>query len=188
VASLVGTLTIETLAIETLAKTRAGAEEQGADGGFGAAGDGGELGGGEFVERGEQKDLALGFGQAIEFVKDGLHALALVQDLVGWDGACDEGGGEGVVDLVGADAAAAVECEVPGDADEPDAGVANGVLAGCGVGLVLVLEDAEEGVLDHVFGLGAAAQDGVGDAEEQAGVGGDEGGDVERGGSGSVKV
>ncbi len=80
--------------------------------------------------------------------------------------------GEGFVELVGADAAAAVDGEVPGDADEPDAEVAD-------VGeLELMFENAEEDVLDDVFGLGAVAEDGVGDAEEQRGVGLDERGQV----------
>jgi hypothetical protein len=39
-----------------------------------------------------------------------------------------------------------------------------------------MFEDAEEYVLDYVFGLGAVAEDGVGDAEEQCRVGLDEGG------------
>jgi hypothetical protein len=39
-----------------------------------------------------------------------------------------------------------------------------------------MFEYAEEDVLDYVFGLGAVAEDGVGHAEEQRGVGVDEGG------------
>ena len=38
-----------------------------------------------------------------------------------------------------------------------------------------MFENAEEDVLDYVFGLGAVAEDGVGDAKEQRGIGGNEG-------------
>ena len=91
-------------------------------------------------------------------------ALGFVEGLVGGEGAGDEAFGEEVVHLLGTDAAAAVEGEVPGDADEPDAEVADGGE------FALVFEDADEGVLDGVFGFGAAAEDGMGDAEEEWGV------------------
>ena len=75
--------------------------------------------------------------------------------------------------LLRADAATAIEGEVPGDADEPDAEVANLVEG------VAPFEDAEEGVLHDIFGLGAAAKDGVGDAKEEGGVGLGESGEVD---------
>jgi hypothetical protein len=149
--------------------------EEGADGGFGALKDGGDFGGGELFEGGEEEGLALVFGEAVEGVEDEVHALGFGEGEVGGEVGGNEGLGEEGVDLVGADAALAIEGEVPGDADEPGAEVADGGE------LVLVLEDAEEGVLDDVFGFGTVAEDGVGDAEEERGVGGDEGGEVELG-------
>jgi len=96
-------------------------------------------------------------------------ALSFVEGLVGGEGAGDEAFGEEVVHLLGTDAAAAVEGEVPGDADEPDAEVADGgeLVLMC---FALVLQDSDEGVLDGVFGFGAAAEDGVGDTKEEWGV------------------
>jgi hypothetical protein len=96
---------------------------------------------------------------------------------IGGDGAGDAGFGEGFVELVGTDAATAVDGEVPGDADEPDAEVADGGK------ILLVFKDAEEGVLDDVFGFGTVAENGMGNAEEQAGVGLDERRDVRLRGS-----
>jgi hypothetical protein len=92
-----------------------------------------------------------------------------VAGLGGGGGGGDEGVGEERIHLVGTDASATVEGEVPGDADEPDAVVANGGE------FVLVFEDADEGVLHDVFSLCGVAQDGVGDAEEERGVGFHEG-------------
>jgi hypothetical protein len=149
--------------------------EESADGGFGAVEDGGDFGGGEIFEGGEKEGLALVFGEAVEGVEDEGHTLGFGEGLVGGEVGGDEGLGEEGIDLVGADAALAVEGEVPGDADEPGAEVADGGK------LVLVLEDAEERVLDDVFGFGAVAEDGVSDAEEEGGVGGDEVGEVELG-------
>jgi hypothetical protein len=83
----------------------------------------------------------------------------------------DEGVGEDFVELIGPDAAAAVEREVPGDADEPDAEVADFGKSAA------MFHDAEEGVLHDVFGFGGVAEDGVGDAKEEGGVGFDERGD-----------
>ncbi len=108
--------------------------------------------------------MALGFGEALDFAEGGGDLAGVGEGLIGGDGAGDEGFGEGFVELIGADAATAVDGEVPGDADEPDAEVADGGE------LLLVFEDAEEDVLDDVFRLGAVAEDGVGDAKEQAGV------------------
>jgi hypothetical protein len=92
---------------------------------------------------------------------------------------------KGFIHLVGPDAAAAIEGEVPGDANQPDAHVAHG-----GEGEAM-LDDAEEDVLDDVFGLGAAAQDGVGDAKEEHSVGRDQRGQIDLGldgmGSGTLR-
>ena len=148
------------------------AEEQGADGGVGFAEDGGDFGGGELVDGGEEEDVALGFREAVPLAEDGLETLGVLEGLVGGEGAGDETLGEEIVHLLGADAAAAIEGEVPGDADEPDAEVEDGIEG------VAAFEDADEGVLDNVFGLGTAAEDGVGDAEEEGGVGLDEGSEV----------
>lgn len=158
--------------VEAGAETGAGAEEEGSDGGWGAAEDEGDFGGGEVVDGGEEEGVALGWGEAVEFGEDGLDLLGLGEDEVGGEGLGGEGLGELGVELVGADAAAAVEGKAPADADEPGAEVAD-----VGEG-VPVFEDAEEGVLDDVFGFGGVAEDGVGDAEEEGGVGVDEAGDV----------
>jgi hypothetical protein len=72
------------------------------------------------------------------------------EGLAGGCGAGDEGGGEVVVELVGTDAAAAVDGEVPGDADVPDAEVADGREIEL-VGFAGVLQNAEEGVLDAML-------------------------------------
>ncbi len=133
---------------------------------------GGDFGDAEFVDGGEKQCVALGLGEAFEFAENGGDVAGFGEGLVRGDAVRDEGGGEGFIELVGADAAAAVDGEIPGDADEPDAEVTDGGE------LFLVFEDAEEGVLDDVFGLGAVAEDGVGDAEEQAGIGVDERGEV----------
>ena len=163
--------------LEALAEAGAGAEEQGSDGGFGAVKVGGDFGDAEVVDGGEEEGVAFGVGEAVDFAEDGGDVAGVGESLVGGCGVGDEGGGELVVELVGTDAAAAVDGEVPGDADEPDAEVADGREIEL-VGLGGVLEDAEEGVLDDVFGLGGVAEDGVGDAEEERGVGVDEGGEI----------
>ena len=117
--------------------------------------------------------MTLGFGEALPLAEDGFEAGGLGKGLVGGEGASDEAFGEEIVHLLRADAAAAIEGEVPGDADEPDAEVTD-------VGeSVATLKDADEGVLDGVFGFGAAAEDGVGDAKEEGGVGLGESGEVE---------
>ena len=134
--------------------------------------EGGDFGNGEFVEGGEEQGVALGFGEAIDFAEDGGDMAGVGEGLVGGCGAGDEGGGELVVELIRPDAAAAIDGEVPGDADEPDAEVADGGE------FEAMFENAEEGVLDNVFGLGWVAEDGVGDAEEERGVGVDECGEV----------
>ena len=111
--------------LEPFAEAGAGAEEQGADGGFGAVEDGGDFGDAEFVDGGEEQGVALGFGEALDFAEGGGDLAGVGEGLVGGNGVGDEGFGEGFVELVGADAAAAVDGEVPGDADEPDAEVAD---------------------------------------------------------------
>ncbi len=158
--------------LEAFAEAGAGSEEQGADGGFGAVEDGGDFGDAEFIDGGEQEGVAFGFGKALDFAEGGGDLAGVGEGLVGGNGAGDEGGGEGFVELVGTDATAAVDGEVPGDADEPDAKVADGGK------LFLVFEHAEEGVLDDVFGFGTVAEDGMGDAEEQGRVSLDERGEV----------
>lgn len=68
----------------------------------------------------------------------------------------------------------AVEREVPCDAHQPGAKIDN-----CGeLVLVLALEDADEGVLNNVFGFGRVAQDGERDAVEEGRVIADKRGEV----------
>ncbi len=112
-------------------------------------------------------------GETLPLAEDGFEARGLLQGLVGGKGVGDEAFGEEVVHLLRADAATAIEGEVPGDADEPDAEIANLVEG------VAPFEDADEGVLHDIFGLGAAAEDGVGDAKEEGGVGLGESGEVD---------
>jgi hypothetical protein len=109
--------------------------------------------------------VALGQREALDFVEDGGDLAGVGEGLVGGCGLGDEGGGELVVHLVGADAATTIDGEVPRDADEPDAEVTDGGE------FKSMFEYAKEGVLDDVFGLGWVAEDGVGDAEEEGGVG-----------------
>ena len=109
--------------------------------------------------------MALGFGQALPLAEDGFEAIGLLEGLVSGKGAGDEAFGEEVVHLLRTDAAAAIEGEVPGDPNEPDAEVADPIEGEA------VFKDADEGVLDDVSGLGAAAEDGVGDAKGEGGVG-----------------
>jgi hypothetical protein len=156
--------------LEPFAETGAGAVDEGADGGWGAMEDGGDFGGGELVDGGQEQGLAFEAGETFEFGEDGVELLGELEGVVGGLERGGELGGEGRVDLVGADAAAAIESEVPGDADEPDAEVADGGELGV-VGFLDVLQDPDEGVLDGVFGFGGIAQKGVGDAEEQRSVG-----------------
>ena len=68
-------------------------------------------------------------------------------------------------------AALAVEDDIPGDADEPDAMVADFAE------LFSMPENAEEGFLHGVFRLGGISGDGVGYAVESIGILGDERGD-----------
>jgi hypothetical protein len=165
--------------IEARAEAGSGTEEEGADGGVGFAKDGGDLRGGEIVEGGEEEDVAFESGEALPFAEDGFELLGLVKGLVGGESASDEALGEESVHLLRTDAAAAIEGEVPGDADEPDAEVADGGER------FAVFEDADEGVLHDIFGFGGVAQDGVGDAEEEGGVGLDERGKVDGGARGA---
>ena len=87
--------------------------------------DGGDLGDAELVDGGEQQGVALGFGEALDFAEGGGDLAGVGEGLVGGDGVGDEGFGEGFVELVGTDAAAAIDGQVPGDADQPDAEVAD---------------------------------------------------------------
>jgi hypothetical protein len=156
-----------------LAKAGAGAEEQGADGGGRFVEHGGDGGGVEFVDSGEEKDGALGLGEGVDGGEGGGDGALLGEELVGGEVGGYEGFYKAGFELAGADAAFAVEGEVPGDADEPDAEVFD-------LGeLVAVLQDAEEGVLHGVFGLCAVPQDGMGNAEEERGVGFHESGEVD---------
>ena len=59
-------------------------------------------------------------------MEDALGLLGFVEGLVGGGVAAGEGLEEEVVSLLGLAAAAAVECEIPGDADEPGAKIADG--------------------------------------------------------------
>jgi len=117
--------------------------------------------------------MALGFGEPLDLGEDEADASCFVEGAVGGKALRGEGLGEGFVELAGTDAAATVDGEVPCDAREPDAEIADG-----GQGVVM-FEDADEDVLDDIFGFGGAAQDGVGDAEEQFGVCLNEGGEVD---------
>ena len=138
---------------EAVAQAGAGAVEQGTGGGLGAVEDAGELGGGELVDGGEEEDGAFFRGEAVDGVEGGGELLVAGEELIGGWGAGDEGVGCGVVDLVGATAAAVVDGAVEGEADEPDAWV---VEVGEAVG-ALLLEGAEEDLLDDVFGFGGVA-------------------------------
>ena len=61
--------------------------------------------------------MALGFGEALDFPESGGDLAGVGEGLVGGGGAGDERFGEGLVELVGTDAAAAVDGQVPSDAD-----------------------------------------------------------------------
>ena len=99
-----------------------------------------------------------------DLAEDGLNVAYVFEGAVcgccGSDKRVDKLG----VGWAGPAAAEAIEGEVPRDANEPDAVVAD---AGqrC-----RPLEDTEEGVLNDVFGFGVGVKQGVGDAEEQRGV------------------
>jgi hypothetical protein len=163
------------LGLKALAKAGAGAVEQGADGGGRFVEHGGDGRGVELVECGEEKDGALGFGEGVDGGEGGLQGVVLGEELVGGQVGGDEGVYKTLFELAGRLAAFTVEGEVPGDADEPDAEVVD-------LGeLVLVLQDANEGVLHGVFGLCAVTQDRVGDSKEERGVGVHECGEVDFG-------
>ena len=134
--------------------------------------DGGDFGDAELVDGGEKAGVALGLWEAVDLAEDSGDVAGVGEGLIGGHGGGEECVGEGLVELVGADAPSAVEGEVPGDADEPDAEVADGGE------LVLMFEYAEKDVLNNVFGLGGVAEDGVGDAVEERGVGRDERGEI----------
>src|SRR6202012_4192562 len=101
----------------------------------------------------EQEDLALGAGKAVDLAEDEGELAGLVEGDVGGGVAGGGGEGEGLVELIGPDAAATIEREVPGDAHEPDAEVADVRER------ALMLHDTDEGVLHNVFGLGGVAED-----------------------------
>lgn len=153
---------------KAFAEVGASAVQEGADGRLGFVHDLGDFWSGEFVEGGEEQGLALGLGKAIDGVEDALRLLRFVEGLIGWGVATGEGCEDKIVGLIGLGAAAAVESEIPGDADQPGAKIADGGK------VVLVLEDAEKGVLNSVFGFRAIAEDGMGDAEESGCMGSDE--------------
>jgi len=97
------------LGVKSIAETGSGAEDEGSDGGLAAAEDVGDLGGSELVDGGEKEDVAFAAGEAFELKEDRPDLLGLVECLIGGDGGGDEGLGEGVVHLLGADAAPAIE-------------------------------------------------------------------------------
>jgi hypothetical protein len=161
--------------LEPLAEAGACAEEQGSYCGFALSQNAGNLCGGEVFYGGEQKDVTLCPGEFFHLGEDALDALGFVEGVVWRCGVGGEAFGEALVELLWAYATAAVDGEIPSDADEPDAHVANAVEA------LTVFEDANEGVLYDVLGLGGAVKDGVGDAKEEARVCLDEGGEVDVG-------
>ncbi len=148
--------------------------EQGADGGVGFVHDAGDFLGFELLEGAEEKSLAFGRGKAIDGCQGLVDLLGFAEGLVGGGGLGCEGSEEGLAGLIGAGAATSVEGEVPGDADQPGAEVAD-----LGEGF-LVLEDAEKGVLDDVFSFGAVPEEAVGYAEQGGAVEMDERGEVKR--------
>jgi len=156
-----------------LAKAGAGAVDEGSDGGGRFVEYGCDRVGVEVVDGGEKQGGALGFGESVDGGEGGLQGVVLGELLVDGQVARDEGFDETCFELTGRFAAFAVEGEVPGDADEPDAEVFDGVER------VLMLQYAHEGVLHGVFSFGAVTQDPVGDAEEQGGVGVHERGEVD---------
>ena len=123
--------------LETLAKAGASAKKEGSHGGLALVEDAGDLRGGEFIAGGEEKDVAFGFGKPLPLAEHGPEALCVCEGLIGGQGPGDEGLSEEVVHLLRADAAAAIEGKVPGNADEPDTEIAD-LLQG-----VAALEDAE---------------------------------------------
>lgn len=133
-----------------------------------------DLGGGKLAERAKKEGLALRLWQAVDGPQDAPHLLGVSERLVGGDVRGYQGLQEKVVGLIGLEATLAVESKIPGNADEPGAEVADGEEA---VGL---LEDADKGVLDGVFGFGAVAEEAVSDPEESGAIRLDKAGDVHR--------
>ena len=157
--------------------------EEGTDGGVGFAHDGGDLCGGEVFYGGEQKNLTLEFGEAIDGVEDEAALFGVVEGLVMGSAGRDESLKEEIVGLIGLVSTAAVQGEVPGDADKPGAEVADG-RRGATVCFLLELEHADKGVLNGVFGFGAVAEEAMGDAKQGSRVGVDERGEIHLGGRG----
>ena len=158
---------------KTLAQAGTSAEEKSSYRGLGLAEDGGDLVGAELFDGREQKDVALLSGEAVQLTEDSVDLLRVFECVIGGSGGGGEGFCEGVVELIGANATAAIQGEIPGDADEPDTHVAD-LWKGR-----LVLKHAEEGVLNDIFGIGSAAEDRVGDAKEEGRPGLDECGEVD---------
>ena len=75
---------------------------------------------------------------------------------------------EEVIHLLGPNTTAAIEREVPGDAHQPYAKIANGGQ------LAAVLDDADEGVLHNVFGLGPVRQHAPSHGEKLGAVAGNQ--------------
>ena len=140
-----------------------------ADGGLRFVHDVGDVGSFKFLDRGQEEGLTFWFGKAVDGAEDGARLLCLIERLVGWGLRSDEGLEKESVGLVWMHAASPVEGQVPGDADEPGAEISDREK------FVLVGQNAQKGVLDGVFGFGAVAEEGVGDAKEGGGVGLDEG-------------
>ena len=111
--------------------------------------------------------------QAIDRVKHRLHLLSLLKGEIGWELTTGEGLQEKCLDLFRADAAAAVQGEIPGDADEPDAQVADGGER------TPMFEHADEDILHDIFGFASVAQDRVRYTEEYGGVCLDQGRQIE---------
>jgi hypothetical protein len=99
------------------------------------------------------------FFYRVEYLAD---LAGLRESLVGGQGGRDETRGEHVVHLLGPDFAAAVEGEVPGDADEPWSDLDDVAE------FPLAFEHAEEDVLDYIFSFGCIAENGQRDPIEQA--------------------
>ena len=110
---------------------------------------------------GEEEGVPFGLGETLDLKEDDGDLLGMAEGGVGGEVVGDEVGGEVGVHLTGLDAAAAVEGQVPDDADEPDAEVSNGDER------LAMLDDAEEGFLDDVLGLLRAAENGERHTEEE---------------------
>ena len=139
--------------LEPLAEACACAEKKCTNCGFTLSQNACYLCGGEVFDCGEQQYVTFGSRHLSISAQDALHALGFVEGVVGRCGLCGEAFGEPLVDLLGTYATAAVDGEVPCDADEPDAHVANVAEA------LTVFEDADEGVLYDVLGLRGAVKD-----------------------------